>query len=75
MKLFTVVAVLVAVISSVLATPAKPPGYHKPTPTKPCSTPTPTCNAQGQPCDLGNPGACCSQTCLNLNPPAPPVCA
>jgi hypothetical protein len=24
---------------------------------------------------LTNPGACCSQTCTNLNPPNPPICA
>ena len=22
----------------------------------------------------GNPGACCSETCTNFNPPTPPVC-
>jgi hypothetical protein len=36
--------------------------------------PTPVCVPTGGGCDLTNPGACCSQTCGNLNPPAPPVC-
>jgi hypothetical protein len=33
-----------------------------------------TCVADGQPCDLPNPGACCSLACCNFNPPAHPVC-
>ena len=39
-----------------------------------CVTPTPTCAANEKPCDLDNPGACCSQTCCNFNPPAQPTC-
>ncbi|CAG8748337.1 14049_t:CDS:1, partial [Dentiscutata erythropus] len=34
----------------------------------------PTCVPDGGPCDLGNPGACCSLTCCNFNPPAHPTC-
>ena len=33
------------------------------------------CTPSGGLCDLANPGACCNQTCTNLNPPASPVCA
>ena len=33
-----------------------------------------TCTPDNQPCDLNNPGACCSQTCCNFSPPNPPVC-
>ncbi|KAJ6551801.1 hypothetical protein B0H19DRAFT_1264434 [Mycena capillaripes] len=40
---------------------------------------TPQCTAPGQPCDLADPGVCCSQVCvapgfcLDLNNPAPPA--
>ncbi|CAG8723787.1 32685_t:CDS:1 [Racocetra persica] len=34
----------------------------------------PTCTPDGDPCDLGNPGACCSLTCCNFDPPAQPTC-
>jgi hypothetical protein len=32
------------------------------------------CTPSGQPCDLQNPGACCSHQCDNFHPPAAPVC-
>jgi hypothetical protein len=39
------------------------------------STTTPMCVPSGGGCDLNNPAACCSLTCTNFHPPAPPVCA
>jgi hypothetical protein len=39
------------------------------------STSTTLCVPSGGGCDLNNPGACCSRTCTNFRPPAPPVCA
>jgi hypothetical protein len=33
-----------------------------------------TCTRPGGPCDLANPGACCSLICTNFNPPAQPIC-
>jgi hypothetical protein len=38
------------------------------------STTTTLCVPSGGGCDLSNPGACCSLTCTNFSPPAPPVC-
>jgi hypothetical protein len=35
---------------------------------------TPLCTPNGNACALSNPGACCSQVCCNLNPPARLVC-
>jgi hypothetical protein len=32
----------------------------------------PSCTPSGGLCDLNDPGACCSLTCTNFNPPAPP---
>ena len=32
------------------------------------------CVGSGGPCELGNPGVCCSDTCTNFDPPNPPVC-
>jgi hypothetical protein len=32
------------------------------------------CTPSGEPCNMGDPAACCSRTCTNFNPPSPPVC-
>ncbi|CAE6475713.1 unnamed protein product [Rhizoctonia solani] len=71
MRLSAVVTVLAAVALPALAA-YHPPYGGKPTPTLPCDS-TPTCAASGQPCELPNPGACCSQTCINADPQ--PTCA
>jgi hypothetical protein len=40
----------------------------------PADAVTAVCTPDNQPCDLDNPGACCSDICCNFNPPNPPVC-
>ncbi|CAE6450406.1 unnamed protein product [Rhizoctonia solani] len=85
MRLSALLTVLAAVALPVLADYKPPyggkppygkPPHGKPTPTLPCHstpTPSPTCAAPGQPCELPNPGACCNLTCINANPQ--PTCA
>ncbi|EUC67648.1 hypothetical protein RSOL_521770, partial [Rhizoctonia solani AG-3 Rhs1AP] len=74
MRLSAILTVLAAVALPALADYKPPyggkPPYGKPTPTLPCSTPspTPTCAAAGQPCQLDNPGACCSKACERAEP-------
>src|SRR5262249_55137324 len=59
-----------------LCVPSSNPGATTSTTTTTTTSTTTTtlCTPSGSPCDLNNPGACCSQICTNFNPPAPPVC-